>query len=147
MDVANLNGVDYKSNKNYILRGKVMLYKEAVCPKCKGYGFISHYDENSVCSESCQECSNGIIVVPMTNSDVIKCCNNEQLAKVYINLGKWAIYSGGNNNRLLYQDNVEDFELWLNKETDKIDLETIFDFIDEKDYEHPYLKTVCKSKI
>lgn len=115
-----------------------MLYKETVCPKCNGYGFISHYEENGVWSENCKECHNGIIVVPMTNSDVIRRCNNEQLAKVYINLGKWAIYSGGNNNRLLYQDNVEDFALWLNKETDKIDLETIFDFIDEKDYEHPY---------
>ena len=94
-----------------------MLYKEIICPKCNGYGFISHCEENSIWAECCTECHNGTIVVPITNGDVIKRCNNEQLTKVYINLGKWAIYSGGNNNRLLYQDNVEDFALWLNKET------------------------------
>ena len=106
-----------------------MLYKEIVCPKCNGYGFISHYEENGVWSECCTECHNGIIVVPMTNGDIIRRCNNEQLIKVFSSLKNRSI------NLLL----------WLNKETDKCDLETTFDFINEKDYEHPYL-TVAQIK-
>lgn len=120
-----------------------MLYKKIICPVCKGYGFINGGDDYSIWSKTCDNCYGyQLVAVPMTNGDVIKCCNNEQLAKVYINLGKWAIYSGGTNKRLLNKDNTEDFLLWLNKEADKIDLETIFDFIDEKNYEYPYLKKV-----
>ena len=120
-----------------------MLYKEITCPKCNGYGFTAHYDDNSAWSEWCEECNGrGTLVVPMTNGDVIRRCNNERLVKIYSNLEKYAIYAGGNNDHLVNWNDVEDLALWLNKETDKIDLETIFDFIDEKDYEHLYLQTI-----
>lgn len=116
-----------------------MLYKETVCPECSGHGHICGGDECSIWSKTCDNCNgSGWTVTPMTNSDIIKTCNNEQLVKVYYNLKSWAIYSGGENNRLL-NDSPEDLLLWLNKETDDIDLKSIFDFIDEKDYEHPYL--------
>lgn len=117
-----------------------MLYKEIICPVCNGHGFVSGGDDKSIWSKSCDNCNHsGFITVPMTNGDLIRKCNNEQLQKVYFNLKTWAIYSGGDENRLL-DDSPEDFLLWLSKETDKIDIKTIFDFIDEKDYEHPYLK-------
>lgn len=120
-----------------------MLYKEIVCPICKGHGFINGGDENSIWSKTCDNCHGyQLISVPMTNGDIIRACNNEQLSIVYCNLEKWAIYSGGSNKRLLNRDNAEDFLLWLNKEADDIDIKTIFDFIDEKNYENPYLKTV-----
>lgn len=116
-----------------------MLYKEIICPACNGHGFICGGDEHSIWSKTCDECTGrGLVVVPMTNGDVIRTCNNEQLMEVYCHLGDYAIYSGGKNNRLL-SSHPNDFLLWLNKETDNIDLRTIFDFIDEKDYEHPYI--------
>ena len=120
-----------------------MLYKEIVCPVCKGRGFINGGDDHSIWSKTCDNCHGyQLISVPMTNGEIIRACNNEQLLTVYYNLEKWAIYSGGSNKRLLNKDNAEDFLLWLNKEADDIDIKTIFDFIDEKNYEHPYLKTV-----
>ena len=123
-----------------------MLYKEIVCPICNGYGHICGGDENSIWSKTCDNCNgNQLIAVPMTNGDVIRICNNEQLLTVYYNLEKWAIYSGGSNNRLLNKDNAEDFLLWLNKDVDDIDLNSIFDFINKEDYEHPYIKPIRKT--
>lgn len=116
-----------------------MLYKETVCPVCNGNGFISHWDENSISAESCTNCQNGLIAVPMTNGDLIRRCTNEQLLKVLINLTHTAIYSGGEHNRLLLST-PEDFAFWLDKATDDLDLRTVFDFVDEKDFEHPWAK-------
>ena len=117
-----------------------MLYKETICPVCNGHGFIT---ESTDCSISCRPCPgacrDGTIVVPMTNGDVIRTCNNEQLVKVYDNLSKEAIYSGGEHNRLLDYSS-EDFLIWLNKATDELDLRTIFDFVDKKLFEHPWTK-------
>ena len=118
-----------------------MLYKEICCPKCNGHGFISHSEENGIWSENCTDCCNGTIVVPMTNGDIIRTCNNEELVKVHHNLNQYALYSGGENNRLL-DSSPEDFLLWINKKADDIDIRTIFDFVDEKEYEHPYLKVM-----
>lgn len=116
-----------------------MLYKEIVCPVCNGHGFISGGDDHSIWSKTCDNCNgHQLVVVPMTNGDIIRACNNEQLVRVHYNLQSWALYSGGDKNRLL-DDSQEDFLLWLNKDADDIDLKTIFDFIDEKDYEHPYI--------
>ena len=115
-----------------------MLYKETVCPICNGRGFISHFDENSVSAETCRNCRNGLVVVPMTNGDLFRRCTNEQLLQVLTNLTHFAIYSGGERNRLLLST-PEDFLFWLNKEVDDTDLRTIFDFINEKDFEHPWL--------
>jgi hypothetical protein len=80
----------------------------------------------------------GSSVIPMTNGDIIRLCNNEQLLEVRNNLDTYAIYA---NNRLVINEYDEDFLLWLNKATDDIDLETIFPFINKEDYEHPYLRT------
>lgn len=118
-----------------------MLYKETPCPECRGLGFTCHTTENSVSSKPCIKCQYGTIVVPITNGELIRTCDNEQLLKVLINLTHNAIYSGGEHNRLLLST-PDDFLFWLNKETDDLDLRTIFDFIDEKDFEHPYLKVV-----
>lgn len=118
-----------------------MLYKEAVCPVCDGRGFISHYTDNSVSSFGCAKCQDGVIWVPVTNGDLIRRCTNEQLTKVHNNLKNWAIYSGGENNRLL-NDSLEDFLLWLDKATDDIDLQTIFDFVNKKDYTYPLTEVV-----
>jgi hypothetical protein len=120
-----------------------MLYKEAVCPVCNGYGFISGSSDCAIWSERCVNCQNGTIVVPVTNGDLIRRCTNEQLATVRENLASWAIYSGGENNRLL-DNSSEDFLLWLNKATDDLDLQTIFDFVDPKDYEHPLVAKFSK---
>ena len=57
----------------------------------------------------------------MNNGDKLKSLTNEQLAEVLINLDNNAIYSGGENNRLLNKDLYEDFVLWLNKENDWLD--------------------------
>lgn len=117
-----------------------MLYKEIVCPKCHGRGFIGGGNESSAWSEPCpNHCHSGLVVVPMTNGDLFRKCTNEQLVKVFTNLNQWAIYSGGNTNRLL-DDTPEDFALWLYKATDDTDLRTIFDFINEKDFEHPWIR-------
>ena len=116
-----------------------MLYKETVCPICNGRGSISYFDENSVSAETCRNCRNGLVVVPMTNGDLFRRCNNEQIIKVLNNLTKTAIYSGTTPNRLL-GSSKEDFLFWLNKPADTIDVESIFDFINEKDFEHPWLK-------
>lgn len=117
-----------------------MLHKEICCPKCNGHGHISGGDENSIWSKTCDKCNgHGHIVIPMTNGDIIRTCNDEELVKVYYNLKQWALYSGGENNRLL-NNSPEDFLLWINKEADDIDLRTIFNFVDKKQYEHPYLK-------
>ena len=116
-----------------------MLYKETVCPVCNGHGFISGSDECSIWAEPCANCLNGMIVVPMTNGDLIRRCTNEQLLKVLINLTHNTIYSGGEHNRLL-RSTPEDFAFWLDKATDDLDLRTVFDFVDEKDFEHPWTK-------
>lgn len=55
------------------------------------------------------------------NGDRLRSLTNEQLAEVLMNLDNNAIYSGGENNRLLNKDLYEDFVLWLNKESDWID--------------------------
>ena len=117
-----------------------MLYKEIICPVCNGHGFLSGGDDHSVWSKPCpNHCHNGLIVVPVTNGDLIRRCTNEQLVKVHINLNQEAIYSDSEHKRLL-SDTLEDFALWLDKETDDLDLRTIFDFINEKDFEHPWIK-------
>ena len=119
-----------------------MLYKETICQECRGYGFITESTECSISSKPCPaRCHEGRVVVPMTNGDLIRRCTNEQLNKVYFNLDSWAIYSGGQNNRLLFKE-PDDFLLWLNKATDDTDLQTIFDFINENDQEHPWTKVV-----
>jgi hypothetical protein len=120
-----------------------MLYKETVCPVCSGHGFISGHDDCSIWASPCANCQNGSIVVPVTNGDLIRRCTNDQLLQVFTNLTHNAIYSGGDNNRLLLST-PEDFLFWLNKATDGLDHRTIFDFINEKDYEHPWTKVVTK---
>jgi len=116
------------------------MYKVISCPKCDGYGFISHSEDNGIWSAKCDECnSEGNLVVPMTNGDIIRGCNNEELCNVFQNLKTFAIYSGGENNRLLYcEDNPEDLLLWLNKEADAVDMKTIFDFVNEEEHDKPY---------
>lgn len=117
-----------------------MLYKETVCPECRGYGFITESTECSISSKPCPaRCREGRVVVPITNGDLIRRCTNEQLLKVLINLTHTAIYSGGEHNRLLLST-PEDFAFWLDKATDDLDLRTVFDFVDEKDFEHPWAK-------
>lgn len=117
-----------------------MLYKETICKSCNGYGFITEATENSISSRPCPHCHEGRVAVPMTNGDLIRRCTNEQLNKVYFNLDQVAIYSGGDNNRLLLKE-PDDFLLWLNKAVDDVDLRTIFDFVNENDYESPWTKT------
>lgn len=115
------------------------MYKTVVCPECNGHGFISYSSDYSIGCSTCKECRGfGILTVPMTNGDIIRQCNNEELSKIYCNLKEWTIYSGGKNNRLLDKDTPEDFLLWLNKEADRIDIETIFDFIKEEEYDKKY---------
>lgn len=115
------------------------MYKAILCPKCNGRGYISGHDDHSIWSEICTECNGECTVLGlMTNGEIIRKCNNEDLVKVFNNLNKWAIYSGGNDNRLLFKSDPEDFLLWLNKEVDKIDMETIFDFIDEDKHDEEY---------
>lgn len=121
-----------------------MLYHEVPCPECEGWGHISHSSENSIWCEQCINCrGTGLIYTPMTNGEIIRTCSNEELVKVYYNLQTWAIYSGGKNNRLL-NDTPEDFLIWINKEADDIDMETIFDFIDEKNYWNPDITAISK---
>lgn len=120
-----------------------MLFKETVCPVCSGHGFISGSDDCSIWSKPCTNCQNGSIVVPVTNGDLIRRCTNDQLLKALTNLTHWAIYSGGEHNRLLLST-PEDFLFWLNKAADDTDCRTIFDFIDKTDFEHPYTKAVTK---
>jgi hypothetical protein len=82
-----------------------------------------------------------MIVVPVTNGDLMRSCSNDQLLHVLTNLTNTAIYSGGERNRLLLST-PEDFLFWLNKATDELDLRTIFDFVKPEDYEHPWTKVV-----
>jgi hypothetical protein len=94
----------------------------------------------NVAAEPCPaRCHEGRVVVPITNGDLIRRCTNEQLLKVLTNLTHTAIYSGGEHNRLLLST-PEDFAFWLDKATDDLDLRTIFDFVNEKDFEHPWTK-------
>ncbi len=116
-----------------------MFYKEAVCPVCQGRGFTSTFDDCSVSACGCAECHNGTVVVPITNGDLIRRCTNEQLQKVLSNLDKWALYSGGEHNRLLLSTD-EDMLVWINKNTDDTDMESIFDLMNKADFEHPWLK-------
>lgn len=112
------------------------MFKGVSCTSCHGRGYITMCTEdtsgnglryNCVCSETCKECNGiGVISVTMTNGDRIRRCTNKELAKVRMNLKNWAIYAG-DPLRLLW-DSEEDFLLWLNKETDDIDKETIFKF-------------------
>lgn len=118
-----------------------MFYKETMCKTCNGYGFITESTDHSISSRPCPDgCHNGIVVVPMTNGDVIRRCTDEQLQRVYQNLKDNAIYSGGEKNRLLYDSEPDDFVEWLRKETDDIDHRTIFDFLAEDTYSNPYLE-------
>jgi hypothetical protein len=57
----------------------------------------------------------------MNNGAKLRSLTNEELAEVLINLDNIAIYSGGENNRLLNKDLYEDFLCWLNKENDWLD--------------------------
>lgn len=57
----------------------------------------------------------------MNNGDKLRSLTNEQLAEVLINLDNTALYSGGENNRLLNKDSYDDFLCWLNKENDWLD--------------------------
>ena len=118
-----------------------MIYKEILCPTCNGCGHITGWDENSIWSTTCSNCNGRqTITTPMTNGDIIRICSNEQLLKVYYNLQNTALYSGGDNNRLL-SNSQEDFLLWLNKEADDVDIASIFDFIyDENDPGNQYNK-------
>lgn len=118
-----------------------MFYKETMCKTCNGYGFITESTDHSISSRPCPDgCHNGIVVVPMTNGDVIRRCTDEQLQRVYQNLRDNAIYSGGEKNRLLFDSEPADFVEWLRKETDNIDHRTIFDFLVEDAYSNPYLE-------
>lgn len=121
-----------------------MLYKEIACPACNGHGFICGGDDHSIWSKTCDNCNGiGFVFARKTNGDMIRTCNNEQLMEVYCHLGDYAIYSGGENNRLL-DSTPSDFLLWLNKEVDDVDLRTIFDFINKEDCEHPHTKAIKK---
>lgn len=120
-----------------------MLYKETMCTVCNGRGFISGSSECSVWAEPCTNCQNGMIATFVTNGDLIRSCSNDLLLQVFTNLTHNAIYSGGEHNRLLLST-PEDFLFWLNKATDDLDLRTIFDFINPKDYEHPWTKVVTR---
>lgn len=116
-----------------------MFYKETMCKTCNGYGFITESTDHSISSRPCPDrCHNGIVVVPMTNGDVIRRCTDEQLQRVYHNLKNNAIYSGGEKIRLLFDSEPEDFLEWLRKETDDLDHRTIFDFLAEDAYSNPY---------
>lgn len=107
------------------------------CTNCSGNGYVTYYDDLSAWSKLCKKC-NGTGINPITNGDIIRQSNNEEIQKILNNLNKWAIYSGGTNNRLLFKDKPEDLTLWLNKETDSMDMETIFNFINYG--EHNYGK-------
>lgn len=110
-----------------------MLYKETVCPVCNGHGFLSGGDDHSVWSKPCtNHCHNGLVAVPMTNGDLFRKCTNEQIVKVLSSLTKYANDAGRASNSFLL--------FWLDKETSELDLETVFDFINRKDYEHPWLR-------
>ena len=117
-----------------------MLFRKTVCPICSGHGFTNRSSQYSIWSERCTNCQNGVIEVPVTNGDLIRRSTNDQLVRVRENLKNWAIYSGEEPNRLLDSSN-EDFKLWLDKATDSTDLETIFDFVEECDYERSWPKT------
>lgn len=117
-----------------------MFYKETMCKTCNSYGFITETTDHSISSRPCSDrCHNGIVVVPMTNGDVIRRCTDEQLQLVYHNLKNNAIYSSS-PVRLLFDSDPEDFKEWLQKETDDLDLRVIFDFLDKDTYRHPYLE-------
>ena len=64
----------------------------------------------------------------MTNGDMIRQCTNEQLVSVLLNYKTYALYSGGENNRLLNSESPEDLLLWINKEQDGVDKDSIFRF-------------------
>ena len=58
----------------------------------------------------------------MTNGDRFRECTNGMLASVWYNLNHTAIYSEERGRRLLnIKDNLSDFFLWLNKESDYLD--------------------------
>ena len=98
------------------------MLKTVTCPDCGGYGFVTHNEDNGVWSERCKNCDGlGVISKFMTNGDVIRYCDNEELVKLYNNLKE---------NKLLF-DSVESISAWINKETDEHDMENIFNFIDE----------------
>lgn len=105
--------------------------KKIQCPVCAGYGHMGYKRDKkwpgALSADMCIRCyGTGLIRVPMTNGDRIRNCTNEELAKVRANLHKWAIYAD-DPPRLLW-DTEGDFLLWLDKETDDTDKETIFNF-------------------
>lgn len=55
----------------------------------------------------------------MTNGDRIRNCTNKQLESVYFKLKEWCAYADG--RLLCFNDNPEDFLLWINKESDELD--------------------------
>ena len=46
--------------------------------------------------------------------------------------------------KLLFKDNAEDFLLWMNKEADEVDIDTIFSFLDKRSQIHPFIMAVKK---
>lgn len=115
------------------------MLKVKACPKCKGHGFITVFTENSIGARPCYECnSKGAVAVPMTNGDIIRSCNNEQLVIVFENLNTSVIYSEEKNRRLLFFSDPDDCKLWLDKEADSLDMKTIFNFIDEEEHDREF---------
>ena len=115
------------------------MLKVKICPKCKGCGFISISTENSIGARHCYECNGkGVIAVPMTNGDVIRSCNNEQLVIAFENLNTSAIYSEEKNRKLLFFNNPDDCKVWLDKKADALDMRTIFNFINEEEHDKEF---------
>jgi hypothetical protein len=71
----------------------------------------------------------------MTNGDLLRTCNNSELAEVFKNLATWDINANKSADVFAIWLNV-----WLNKPTDETDLKVVFTFVDEKDFEHPWTK-------
>lgn len=122
-----------------------MLYKRKPCPDCNGRGFITGYNDYSIWSAPCTNCNReGFILDYMTNGDVIrKYCSNEYLRKIIVNLENYVLTSGGDFVRMLHANYPEDVLEWLDKITDKQDLETIFSFIDVDKHNAEYLTSAA----
>lgn len=97
------------------------MYKKVVCPECNGSGFKSIAKDYGAWSTWCSKCNRkGFVVEPMTNGDIIRRCNNEQLAKVLDNMGNYFFNS---------------FSSWTSKEATDSDRGLIFDFISKEEWD------------